>query len=289
MIQSMTGFGKAVTSAANKKITVEIKSLNSKQLDLSVRLPQAYRAVELDIRNTIAKEVERGKVELNISTECQDTPAATINIPLLKTYKLEIEHLAAELGIDPPADWYATLLRLPDALKSDAVTISEEEIQALNETVMKAIAELNSFRSQEGERLFAFFKEKIEAIRQLLAQVEPYEEERVPKIKARIQEALQKIGNVDIDNNRFEQEMIYYIEKLDITEEKLRLTNHLNYFLTTLENDRAQGKALGFIAQEMGREINTLGSKANQAEMQKIVVKMKDHLEQIKEQVLNVL
>ena len=208
---------------------------------------------------------------------------------MLKTYKLEIEHLAAELGIDPPADWYATLLRLPDALKSDAVTISEEEIQILNETVMKAIAELNSFRSQEGERLFAFFKEKIEAIRQLLAQVEPYEEERVPKIKARIQEALQKIGNVDIDNNRFEQEMIYYIEKLDITEEKLRLTNHLNYFLTTLENDRAQGKALGFIAQEMGREINTLGSKANQAEMQKIVVKMKDHLEQIKEQVLNVL
>ena len=288
----MTGFGKAVAVFENKKITAEIKSLNSKQLDLAVRLPQTYRSSELDFRNEVAKTLERGKVDLLIY--CEDIESAndhSINMPIVKKYKEQIEAMSKELNLPEPADWYATLLRLPDSIKNDnaAAEISEEEIEVVTGILGKAIEALVEFRTQEGVRLEAFFREKIAAIQQLLNQVAQYEQQRVAKIKARIEEALAKLENVEYDRNRFEQEMIFYIEKLDINEEKLRLQNHLDYFLKTLEDGHGQGKKLGFISQEMGREINTLGSKANQADLQKIVVMMKDQLEQIKEQVLNVM
>lgn len=288
----MTGFGKAVAVFENKKITAEIKSLNSKQLDLAVRLPQTYRSSELDFRNEVAKSLERGKVDLFIY--CEDIESAndhSINIPIVKKYKEQIEAMAKELNLPEPADWYATLLRLPDSIKNDnaAAEISEEEIEVVTVILGKAIEALVEFRTQEGVRLEKFFREKIAMIQSLLNDVAQYEQQRVEKIKARIEDALAKLDNVEFDRNRFEQEMIFYIEKLDINEEKLRLQNHLDYFLKTLEDGHGQGKKLGFISQEMGREINTLGSKANQAELQKIVVMMKDQLEQIKEQVLNVM
>ena len=293
MILSMTGFGKAVTQFSNKKITAEIKSLNSKQLDLSVRLPQVYREKELDLRNMVSQTMERGKVDLYIYTEAADgaTPAK-VNIELISAYKSQIEQLSKKLGIAEPTDWYGTLLRMPDAIVTDAndPTIEKGELEAVAATVEKAIKALIEFRTQEGNRLAGFFREKIENIGKLLDKdVEPYEKERIEKIKTRIMDSLSKLDGVDYDRNRFEQELIYYIDKLDITEEKLRLRNHLDYFLKTLETGHGQGKKLGFISQEMGREINTLGSKSNHAELQKVVVRMKDELEQIKEQVLNVL
>lgn len=288
----MTGFGKAVAVFENKKITAEIKSLNSKQLDLAVRLPQTYRSSELDFRNEVAKTLERGKVDLLIY--CEDIESAndhSINMPIVKKYKEQIEAMSKELNLPEPTDWYATLLRLPDSIKNDnaSAEVSDEEIATVSGVLANAIKALVEFRTQEGVRLEAFFREKIAAIQQLLNQVAQYEQQRVAKIKARIEEALDKLENVEYDRNRFEQEMIFYIEKLDINEEKLRLQNHLDYFLKTLEDGHGQGKKLGFISQEMGREINTLGSKANQADLQKIVVMMKDQLEQIKEQVLNVM
>ncbi len=288
----MTGFGKAVKVFNNKKITAEVKSLNSKQLDLSIRLPQAYREIELDLRNIIAKSLHRGKVDLFIYCEPIEGEVATsLNIDALKQYKAQLQAMSQQLGIPEPDDWYGTLLRLPDALKSDLNTtdVDDNEKEVVVEVVKEAIAGLNAFRLQEGKRLCGFFEEKIDAIQHLLDSVSPYEQSRVEKIKARILDSLQKLDGVEYDKNRFEQELIFYIEKLDITEEKLRLQNHLTYFLDTLHNGEAQGKKLGFISQEMGREINTMGSKANQAELQKLVVGMKDHLEQIKEQVLNVL
>ena len=292
MIQSMTGFGKAVKVVNNKKITAEVKSLNSKQLDLSVRVPQSFRAIELDLRNMVAHLLNRGKVDLYIFCEpIEGATSISINLSALKQYKAQLENMATELGIPAPDDWYATLLRLPDALKSDvnANEVSEEEIEAVKQVTQEALEALIAFRSQEGARLDAFFKEKINAIQGLLNEVQSYEQCRVEKIKERIYESLQKVEGLTVDNNRFEQELIFYIEKLDITEEKLRLQNHLDYFLQTIANATSEGKKLGFIAQEMGREINTMGSKANHAELQKVVVDMKDHLEQIKEQVLNAL
>lgn len=287
----MTGFGKAVVSFEGKKITAEIKSLNSKQLDLLVKLPQIYREKELELRNEVARILERGKVELFVTCEItDDSTAVNINIPVIAAYKSQIEKMSEELSIPLPEDWYATLLRLPEVLKPENNNnVSETELSTLSNVVSQAINSLMEFRKQEGERLESFFREKISNIRVLLADVEPYEKERVEKIKSRIQDSIAKLDIIDYDRNRFEQEMIYYIEKLDINEEKLRLTNHLDYFLETLENGQGQGKKLGFISQEMGREINTLGSKSNHAEMQRIVVKMKDELEQIKEQVLNVM
>lgn len=288
----MTGFGKAVKVFNNKKITAEVKSLNSKQLDLSIRLPQAYREIELDLRNIIAKSLHRGKVDLFVYCEPIDgAVAASLNIDALKQYKVQLQAMSQQLDIPEPDDWYGTLLRLPDALKSDLNTseVDDDEKNVVVEVVKNAISGLNAFRLQEGKRLCGFFEEKIDAIQHLLDSVSPYEQSRVEKIKARILDSLQKLDGVEYDKNRFEQELIFYIEKLDITEEKLRLQNHLTYFLDTLHNGEAQGKKLGFISQEMGREINTMGSKANQAELQKLVVGMKDQLEQIKEQVLNVL
>ena len=292
MILSMTGFGKAVTICGNKQITAEIKSLNSKQMDLLVRMPQAYRDHELDIRNMVAEKLLRGKVELYISCEAAEGNAAmSINMPLLKLYKSQIDKMAQELEIEEPQDWYATLLRLPDALKSELNDneVSDDEANALMETVVKAVNALIEFRTQEGARLERFFEEKVERIAQLLSDVEQFDAQRIEKIKARILSNLEQIEGMDYDKNRLEQELNFYIEILDITEEKLRLQNHLHYFLETLHAEPGQGKKLGFIAQEMGREINTTGSKANHAEMQKVVVAMKDQLEQIKEQVLNVL
>ena len=290
MILSMTGFGKAVVEINDKKITAEIKSLNSKQLDLTVRIPQQYRECELPLRSLVAAELERGKVDLVISTESNiGISKSVINKELAEEYKAQIIELSQELGIPQPEDWYSVILRMPDIMKTEMPDMNDAEKVALNDAVSNAIKELVAFRTQEGNRLEQFFKEKIENIQQLLNEVPKYEQERIEKIRGRIVDALEKLKNEDYDKNRLEQEMIFYIEKLDITEEKLRLQNHLDYFLSTMETGHGQGKKLGFISQEMGREINTLGSKANHAELQRIVVRMKDQLEQIKEQVLNVM
>ena len=293
MILSMTGFGKAVKVYNNKKITAEVKSLNSKQLDFGVRTPQNHREIEMELRNSVSLALKRGKIDLFVYCEpIEGATSGTINIPMLQQYKVQIEEMATQLQLPLPGDWYATLLRMPDALKTDAKAneADEGELQTVKEVVAQATTQLIEFRRQEGARLATFFEEKIAAIQTLLDEVPRYEEPRIQKIKARILDALAKIKEVDYDKNRFEQEMIYYIEKLDITEEKIRLQNHLNYFLDTMHGEEpGQGKKLGFISQEIGREINTMGSKANQADLQNLVVRMKDHLEQIKEQVLNVL
>ena len=290
MILSMTGFGRGVSASPAKNITIELKSLNSKQLDLSMRVPQYFREKEVEMRNKIAEVLLRGKVELSVLIENITAETnASINLSVLKNYKEQIIKMADELQIDCPADWYATLLRLPDALKTESVKVGEEELQALWDALQEALKNMVEFRTHEGEKLEVFFREKIDNIRTLLAQTEPFEADRVPKIRARLEENLSKLGNIDYDKNRLEQELIFYIEKLDVNEEKLRLRSHMNYFIETLEGEFGQGKKLGFIAQEMGREINTLGSKSNNAEMQQLVVRMKDELEQIKEQVLNVL
>lgn len=290
MILSMTGFGRGVSASPAKNITIELKSLNSKQLDLSMRVPQYFREKEVEMRNKIAEVLLRGKVELSVLIENITAETnASINLSVLKNYKEQIIKMADELQIDCPADWYATLLRLPDALKTESVQVGEEELQALWDALQEALKNMVEFRIHEGEKLEGFFREKIDNIRTLLAQTEPFEADRVPKIRARLEENLSKLGNIDYDKNRLEQELIFYIEKLDVNEEKLRLRSHMNYFIETLEGEFGQGKKLGFIAQEMGREINTLGSKSNNAEMQQLVVRMKDELEQIKEQVLNVL
>ena len=306
MLLSMTGFGKSVVEIPNKKITVEIKSLNSKQLDLSARIPAAYREKELELRNRIAHKLERGKVDLIIyvETEVNDAPA-TLNIAMMAQYKKQIETMSQELSIPLPTDWYSVLLRLPETMKADVSnSLSEVECEALYKAVDEAVEGLLQFRRQEGIKLEEFFTQRIENIRARLAEVPQYEGERVAKIRARIEDGLSKIKEVDYDKSRLEQEMIFYIEKLDVNEEKQRerlakrgltkeekqrLTQHLNYFIETMNADHGQGKKLGFISQEMGREINTLGSKSNHAEMQKLVVRMKDELEQIKEQVLNVM
>ena len=291
MIYSMTGFGKAIVELPYRKITVEIKSLNSKQLDLSTRIPQIYKELEMDIRSEIARQLERGKVDFSIQIENKNNADsnAGFNVDIIKSYYTQLQSLTQSLQIPEPADWLQTLLRLPDALKSDVVEVSEEESQAVKKAVDEAIAHLIEFRAQEGLMLQKLFTEKIGNIARLLTEVEPYEKERTEKIKARIIEALKKIENFDYDKNRMEQEMIFYIEKLDINDEKIRLDNHLHYFIETMEGRYGQGKKLGFISQEIGREVNTMGSKANHAELQKIVVRMKDELEQIKEQILNVM
>ena len=286
----MTGFGKVTAELPSKKVTVEIKALNSKQLDLSTRIPSIYKDKEMELRSLLLQSLERGKVEFNIFIEYigKDTPTQ-INLAAVENYYNQIKEIAEKLNISVPNDWFQTLLRMPDAIKSETVEPDESEWGVVLETVKDAIKHLCDFRIQEGAMLQKLFEQKIANIATLLKEVEKYEGERIEKIKARIMDNLQKIAEKDYDKNRFEQEMIYYIEKLDVNEEKQRLTNHLKYFISTLESGNGQGKKLGFIAQEMGREINTLGSKSNYAEMQKIVVQMKDELEQIKEQVLNVM
>ena len=292
MIHSMTGYGKAEKEFADKKITVEVKSLNSKQLDLSARIAGAYRSNEIELRNRVAQRLLRGKVDVNVSVEQQGLTSGgqPINVDVLGNYMEQICRIAEAKHIPLPANWFEILLRLPDVLKTTAVEAEEGEYEALYAALDEALDRMVEFRLQEGASLDKMFRAKIERITQLLAEVECYENERVEKIRTRMEDNLQALAEkVEIDRNRLEQEMIYYIEKLDINEEKVRLRNHLRYFLETLDSGEGVGKKLGFIAQEMGREINTLGSKSNHSEMQIIVVKMKDELEKIKEQVLNIL
>lgn len=290
MVLSMTGFGKATCEVGTKKLTIEIKSLNSKQLDLFSRLPNIYKEKELELRNYVAQKLERGKVEFSISMDSiNGAQPNQINKTLVKSYYEEIKSLSQELGVEPPADWMRILLKMPDVMKMEAAELEETDWKIIRMAFEEAVDDLIEFRKKEGESLKKVFLQKIENIRNLLVQVEPYEKERVEKIKTRILENLSSLKQVEIDKNRFEQEMIYYIEKLDVNEEKNRLRQHLDYFVETMNAEGASGKKLGFIAQEIGREINTLGSKSNHPEMQKIVVMMKDELEQIKEQVLNVL
>ena len=294
----MTGYGKAECLAANnKKLVVEIRSLNSKSLDLSVRIAPQLRSKELEIRTLIGQRLERGKIDLSIYYQdaAQDTAAATytpINRDAFAYYYKELSSLQAELGLQA-GDLLATIMRMPEVTKvQDCNEVSNEEWAVVLQTIEAAVEQFNAFREQEGASLYTMFCEKLETIATLLSEVEPYEQSRVEKIKARIEGNLEQLSVTTqqaIDRNRLEQEMIFYLEKLDITEEKVRLTNHLRYFRETMCETTGVGKKLGFIAQEMGREINTLGSKSNQSEMQIIVVKMKDILEQIKEQVLNVL
>ena len=288
----MTGYGKAVVTYKEKKINVEIKSLNSKALDLSTRIAPLYREKEMEIRRTIAKTVIRGKVDFAIWIEKDTAVDATpINAALVEDYYRQIKNIAAKTGIPEPTDWFSTLLRLPDVTtKTDVEELDDEEWETAKAAINEAIQHLIEFRTQEGAALEKKFNEKVDNIERLLHSIEPYEKERVPKIREQIVKGLEQIPGVEYDKNRLEQELIYYIEKLDISEEKQRLTNHLKYFRETMkETGHGIGKKLGFIAQEMGREINTTGSKSNNAEMQNIVVKMKDELEQIKEQVLNAL
>ncbi len=288
----MTGYGKASAEFRGKKITAEIKSVNSKAMDLQTRIAPIYREKEMELRSLISAALERGKVDFSLYIERDDSNAAApINRPILKSYIDQIRSIVSDYGLEEPEEhWMPTLLRLPDVLtRSEAVELSDEEWEVALAVAKQSIDALMAFRRQEGAALQRKFEEKITNIGVLLAQIEPFESARVEKIRSRIVEGLNSIPEVQVDRNRLEQEMIYYIEKLDISEEKQRLANHLRYFTETMENGHGQGKKLGFIAQEMGREINTTGSKSNIAEMQNIVVKMKDELEQIKEQVLNVM
>ena len=290
MIQSMTGYGKTVVAYKGKKINIEIKSLNSKQLDLTARIAPLYREKEMEIRQMIAERLLRGKVEFCLWIEKDAVlEAAPLNRALMDSYYQQLKNFAEENQITG-TDWVQTLIRMPDVLtKTEVEVLDEDEWLAVRQGVSEAIQHLVDFRTQEGAALEKKFAEKIDNIEQLMLSIEPYEKARVEKIRSRIVDGLKQIPEADYDKNRLEQELIYYIEKLDISEEKQRLANHLKYFRETMADQAGQGKKLGFIAQEMGREINTTGSKSNQAEMQNIVVKMKDELEQIKEQVLNAL
>ena len=300
MILSMTGYGKAVATFNEKKISVEIKSLNSKALDLSTRVAPLYREKEMEIRQMIQQKVIRGKVDFAIWIEKDvATEAAPINVALIENYYNQLQNVAKRLGLscqevnggNIASDWMKVLMRMPDVMSRQEIEeLSDEEWTVVRQAIDDALCALVNFRKQEGAALEKKFNEKIDNIEALMLSIEPYEKTRVEKIRARIIDGLKAIPEIEYDKNRLEQELIYYIEKLDISEEKQRLANHLNYFRETMaEVEGGQGKKLGFIAQEMGREINTTGSKSNQAEMQNIVVKMKDELEQIKEQVLNAL
>ena len=291
MIQSMTGYGKSIVAYKGKKINVEIKSLNSKTLDLSARIAPLYREKEMEIRQQISNTLERGKIDFFIWIEKDiATDTTPINTAVIENYYRQIKLIAETTDLPEPQDWFATLLRLPDVTtKNEIEILDEEEWKVAQQAIKEAIGHLTDFRKQEGAALQKKFTEKIDNIATLLKSIEPYEKIRVEKIRNRIVEALQQIPEADYDKNRLEQELIYYIEKLDISEEKQRLANHLKYFRDTMAETKPNGKKLGFIAQEMGREINTTGSKSNLAEMQNIVVQMKDELEQIKEQVLNAL
>lgn len=290
----MTGFGKSVKEMPGKKVTVEVKSLNSKQADIAVRIPSSLRHHELSMRAALAEALVRGKIDLTVTIETigSSETSQTLNIPVMEAYLKQMRQACDALGIPEPADWYAMLVRFPDVLHSStgvADELTDDEADIALGALLEAARALTSHRRAEGEKLEQFFTERISRIGNLLAQVPQYEGERIDRIRSRMDEALAKISGVDIDPGRLEQELFFYVEKFDITEEKQRLAQHLAYFIDTMAAQGAQGKKLGFIAQEMGREINTLGSKSNHSELQKLVVAMKDELEQIKEQVLNVL
>lgn len=291
MLQSMTGYGKSETVFASKKIIAEVKSLNGKQADISTRLASQYKEKDLELRTLVAQKLARGKADLSVSIENRpEEGAAVINTSLFAAYKRQITEIAEATGTELPQDMFATILRMPDVMKTEQNGLSEDEWTAVKACVEDALDKLVEFRMHEGAGLEKFFTERLDIIENLLHdEVPKYEKSRIDKIKARMRENLAEIQSKAYDENRFEQELIYYIEKLDISEEKQRLQKHLDYFRSAMKENESQGKKLGFVAQEMGREINTLGSKANHAELQIVVVKMKDELEKIKEQVLNVL
>ena len=290
MFISMTGFGKAVSEFANKKITIEIRSLNSKTTDINTRLPGLYREREMDLRNIITKRLVRGKIDLLIYSEINGTESTSrINKGVVKSYYQQIQELAGELDFSD-SDLLATIMRLPETLDTNKEELSKEEWAALVDAVNIALDQIIDFRTQEGEALYKDILKSVNAIQELIPEIEKYENERVERVKKQIRENLSSISEENkVDKNRFEQELIYYIEKFDINEEKVRLQNHCSYFIETAGDEGAVGKKLNFIAQEMGREINTLGSKANHHQIQKIVILMKEQLEQIKEQLLNVI
>lgn len=290
MLYSMTGYGKSTAELPNKKISIEIRSLNSKQFDLFTRLPLIYKEKEMALRNDLSRQLERGKIDFSMNVEIISKDVSSkIDHAVVSQYQKEIKNLAAELGVPEPQDWFSILMRLPDVMKQDTEELNETEWEIIQKAIDEAVQGVVNFRQQEGVMLDRVLREKIRNIRNLLDAVDPFEAERVEKVKSRLIDSLNSLEGVDYDKNRFEQELIYYIEKLDVNEEKTRLAHHLDYFEETMNDRQSQGKKLGFIAQEIGREINTLGSKSNQSEMQRIVVRMKDELEQIKEQVLNVL
>lgn len=286
----MTGYGRAVVELPNKKITIEIRSLNSKQFDLFTRLPLLYREKEIALRNSLSKQLERGKVDLSMNVEVVAKDVTSkIDHHVVKQYQQELTALAKEMSVPAPEDWFSVLMRLPDTMKQEIEELDDTEWKQVEAAINQAVKELIDFRAREGEMLQNLLKEKIDRIHTLLGEIEPFEAERIEKVKSRLHEELKNLEGIEYDKNRFEQEVIYYLEKLDVNEEKTRLAHHLDYFQETLDDSRSQGKKLGFITQEIGREINTLGSKSNQSDMQRIVVQMKDELEQIKEQILNVL
>ena len=293
MMQSMTGFGKAVSEFTDKKVVIEVKSLNSKQLDLYTKINYFYRSKELEIRNLVQQELGRGKVELSLMVDqvSESSAGVQINKVAFGNYVNQIKEISEEMGVELPNDWFTVVMRMPEVLKQEQnEELTEEEWEQTLSAIKDALKALNEFRTQEGEGLKKFFIERIDTIRGYLAEVPNYEKARIDKIKARLEENLTALEEkISYDQGRLEQEMIFYIEKLDISEEKQRLAKHLDYFIETMEKEPACGKKLGFIAQEMGREINTLGSKSNCSELQVLVVNMKDELEKIKEQVLNVL
>jgi len=290
MLQSMTGFGKATGTFANKKITVEIKSLNSKNLDLFIRIPNLYRQNEIDIRKMIGKALDRGKVECSINVELiGNETSQKINKHLIRSYHSQLSELADELKLTKD-NLLATLIRMPDVFATESEELDTKEWNFICSIIDEAIIEHLAFREEEGRQLSEEFRMRIGKIQAAFDEVPSYEEGRIQSIKDRIENNLEEfVGLAKIDKNRFEQELIFYVEKFDISEEKHRLSNHLSYFLETLEEETSQGKKLGFITQEIGREINTLGSKSYQADLQKLVVGMKDELEKIKEQILNTL
>lgn len=289
MLKSMTGFGKTDCMLPARKLTIEIKSLNSKQIDTSTRLPAIYREKELEIRQLLSRHLERGKVECNFHYEVIEGAAATINTMVIRDYLRQLREVTDEHDVDP-ADLLSTVMRLPDTVTSDKAELAKEEWESVKGALLKAIGELDQFRIQEGAALQKDLTECISNIRTKQHEIEPFEAERIEKLKQRFINNLEELRlNEDIDKNRFEQELLYYLERLDINEEKVRLKNHLDYFIEILEKGSPNGKKLGFVSQEIGREINTLGSKANHSEIQRIVVEMKDELERIKEQILNVL
>ena len=285
----MTGYGRAETEFHNKKISVEIKSLNGKQFDINLRIPSIYRDKEIEIRNKLLQIIERGKVDFTILVDSSDKlPVSKINRKAVEYYCNEIREVAQILKINEPADWFSVLVRLPETVKTEVNDLDEEEWMSVSQTIDEALKAFVQFRIQEGEMLEKIFSEKIQNIIILSKEIEKYESERIEKIKIRMQESFRKM-EIAYDENRLEQEMVYYMDRLDVNEEKARLSNHLDYFSETMTSEKSQGRKLGFIVQEIGREVNTLGSKSNHAVMQKIVVQMKDELEQVREQILNVL
>jgi len=291
MITSMTGFGKSTVEIPNKKITVEIKSLNSKQVDLNTKIPSLYREKEFIIRNTVSSNLQRGKIDCGVYYEVTNFDKTTVvNKQAVIGYYNQLKDICDEIHLDADQSLFQSIMRFPETLKTERPQLEEEEWQAIQTALNSALDEINKFRKQEGEALELDLTKRIKNIDTLLEEVIKHDPERVDTIKTRLTEHLNEIqDSPSFDKNRFEQEMIYYLEKLDVTEEKVRLKNHLDYFVNTMNEDEANGKKLGFIAQEIGREINTLGSKANHTKIQQIVVNMKDELEKIKEQLLNVL